>query len=185
MRSVLSWLFRSLAGIGIDVLLTLIALLIAIPLMLYAEPAYNATAAFFDRMIGRNGQEYADSSRDTIRSVVKGVVLVALIQSILAWFGFWFADVPAAGVWAILVLMLAIMQLPPLIVMIPLIIYVFSYASSGTAIAFAIWGIIVSGSDTFLKPMFLGRGLKIPMLVILIGAIGGMILHGIVGLIPQ
>ena len=176
------WLFRSLASVGIDVLLTLFALILAGVLMTYAESANRASIAFFDRIVGRDGKEFSDSSRDTIRSVVKGVILVALIQSILAWIGFAFADVPAAGVWAIVVLLLAVMQLPPLVIILPIIVYVFSYASSGVAIAFAIWGIIVSVSDSFLKPIFLGRGLKIPMLVILIGAIGGMILHGIVGL---
>lgn len=178
----LGWLFSSLATIGIDLILTLLALILSGLLIMYAESLNRSSIAFFDRIVGRNGKEFSDSSRDTIRSVVKGVVLVAVIQAILAWIGMAFADVPAAGVWAVLVLFLAVMQLPPLIILLPMIIYVFSEASSGIAIAFAIWSIIVSISDSFLKPMFLGRGLNIPMLVILIGAIGGMILHGIVGL---
>lgn len=178
----LGWLFSSLATIGIDLVLTLLALILSGLLMSYAESLNRSSIAFFDRIIGRNGKEFSDSSRDTIRSVVKGVVLVALIQSILAWIGMAFANVPASGVWAVLILLLAVMQLPPLIILLPMIIYVFSEASSGIAIAFMIWSIIVSVSDSFLKPMFLGRGLKIPMLVILIGAIGGMILHGIIGL---
>ena len=181
-KSAVGWLFRSLAAVGVDILLTLFALILAGLLMNYADGANRSSIAFFDRIVGRHGKEYSDTSRDTIRSVVKGVVLVAVIQSVLAWVGMAFADVPAAGVWAILVLLLAVMQLPPILVLLPMIIYVFSEASSGVAIAFAIWSVIVSVSDSFLKPMFLGRGLKIPMLVILIGALGGMILHGIVGL---
>ena len=45
-----------------------------------------------------------------------------------------------------------------------------------------VWGILVSASDAVLKPLFLGRGMDIPMLVILIGAIGGMMMSGIIGL---
>ena len=54
--------------------------------------------------------------------------------------------------------------------------------STGVAIFFTIWSLVVSGSDAFLKPLFLGRGMSIPMPVILLGAIGGMVLSGIVGL---
>jgi predicted PurR-regulated permease PerM len=151
-------------------------------LMVHGESANKASIAFFGRMVGHSGKEYSDSSRDTIRSVVKGVVLVAVIQSVLAWIGFAVVGLPAAGVWAIVVLLLAIIQLPPTIVILPIIIYVFSYASTGMAIGFAVYGILVSISDSFMKPIFLGRGLKTPMLVILIGALGGMMLHGIVGL---
>ncbi len=181
-RTAAGWLFSSLAGLGIDILLTIFAIAIAGVLMVNGESANEASIAFFGRMVGHSGKEFSDSSRDTMRSVVKGVVLVAVIQSVLAWIGFAVVDLPAAGVWAIVVLILAIIQLPPTIIILPIIIYVFSYASSGMAIGFAIYGILVSISDSFMKPIFLGRGLKTPMLVILIGAIGGMILHGIIGL---
>jgi len=81
-----------------------------------------------------------------------------------------------------LVLVLAIMQLPPILVIGPVIFYVFGTSGLGTAIAFAVYGILVSASDAILKPLFLGCGVEVPMPVILLGAIGGMILSGIVGL---
>ena len=90
--------------------------------------------------------------------------------------------IPAAGIWTFAVLMLAIMQLPPIIVLGPIAIWVFSTAEPVPATIFAVYALIVSSSDSFLKPLFLGRGMQIPMLVILLGAIGGMILSGIVGL---
>jgi len=179
---VVGWFVKSLAGIGLDILLTIFALMIAGMLMVHGESANKASIAFFGRMVGQNGKEFSDSSRDTMRSVVKGVVLVAVIQAVLAWIGFAVVGLPAAGVWAIVVLLLAIIQLPPTIIILPIIIYVFSYASTGMAIGFAIYAMLVSVSDSFMKPIFLGRGLKTPMLVILIGALGGMMLHGIIGL---
>ncbi len=66
--------------------------------------------------------------------------------------------------------------------MIPAIAIVFSYADTTPAIIFTIYAIIVALSDNFLKPMLLGKGLATPMLVILIGALGGMMLQGILGL---
>ena len=118
----------------------------------------------------------------TIRSVVKGILLVAIIQAVLAYIGFVVIQLPAASVFAVLVLIFAIIQLPPLIAMIPAIAIVFSYAETTPAIIFSIYAIIVSMSDSFLKPILLGKGLETPMLVILIGALGGMMLQGILGL---
>jgi len=92
------------------------------------------------------------------------------------------AGVPAAGVWALLVLICAVAQLPSALVMIPVAIYVFASASKGTAIAFAVWALFVGLIDNVLKPLLLGRGAGVPTLVIVIGAIGGMISFGIIGL---
>jgi predicted PurR-regulated permease PerM len=90
--------------------------------------------------------------------------------------------VPAPGIWAGLVLVLAIIQLPPLIVLGPIAVWVFSVTDTVPATIFAVFAFSVSISDSFLKPMFLGRGMEIPMLVILLGAIGGAIMAGIIGL---
>ncbi|SMG63767.1 [weak similarity to] protein belonging to Uncharacterised protein family UPF0118, partial [methanotrophic bacterial endosymbiont of Bathymodiolus sp.] len=84
--------------------------------------------------------------------------------------------------WTIIILILAVAQLPPLLVLIPVMVYVFSVADTTPAIIFAIWSIIVSLSDSFLKPLLLGRGMDTPTLVILLGAIGGMMWFGILGL---
>jgi len=119
----------------------------------------------------------------TVRSVVKGVIMVALVQSLLAAIGLWVAGVPAVGLWALLVLVVAVIQLPPILVLGPIAVWVFS-ANDSTVISvgFLIWSLIVSGSDGILKPIFLGRGVQVPMLVILIGAIGGMLGSGVLGL---
>ena len=92
------------------------------------------------------------------------------------------ADIPGAGIWAIAVLILAIAQLPPILILGPIAAYYFSVADTTPAVAFLIFSIIVSASDAFLKPLFLGRGMSIPMIVILLGAIGGMLVSGIIGL---
>jgi predicted PurR-regulated permease PerM len=80
-------------------------------------------------------------------------------------------------------LILAVAQLPPLIILGPAIVYVIATVDSTlTQVLFTIWSLIVSFSDAFLKPLFLGRGMEIPMLVILIGAIGGLMRAGVIGL---
>ena len=176
------WLFGAVGGVSLSVLQIIISILIAAVFLASSEALHHATLAISSRFAGDEGKELTGISIATIRSVAQGVLGVAVIQSLLAGVGLLAIDVPGAGLWALLVLLLAIVQLPPILVLGPIIVYVFSVSTTGPAIAFMIWALIVSGSDTFLKPLFLGRGMDIPMLVILLGAIGGMIMSGIIGL---
>jgi len=82
----------------------------------------------------------------------------------------------------LLVFILALVQLPTILIVLPVIVYVFSVESTTVAVIFAIYEMVAGLSDNVLKPMLLGRGVEIPMLVILIGSIGGMILMGMIGL---
>jgi predicted PurR-regulated permease PerM len=159
------------------------SVIIAGVLLMSASGGYTASRNILSSLVGEErGPAFTDMSILTIRSVVKGVLGVALIQAILSAVGLLVAGVPAAGLWAGLVLVLAIIQLPPLIVLGPIAIWYFSTAEPLPATIFLVFSIIVSISDAFLKPLLLGRGVEVPMLVILIGAIGGAITHGIIGL---
>ena len=152
-------------------------------LLTSAEGGYRTSRNIATSLVGREkGDKLADMSILTIRSVVKGVLGVAVIQAILAAVGLVAIGIPAAGLFAGAVLILAIVQLPPWIILLPISIWYFSVADGVPATIFFIYAMVVSISDAFLKPMLLGRGLETPMLVILIGAIGGALTEGIVGL---
>jgi predicted PurR-regulated permease PerM len=111
-----------------------------------------------------------------------GVIGVAVIQAIFALIGLGLMGVPLSALWALIIMFLTIIQVPALIVIAPIIAYVFSQGSGTTEVIFAVYMLIVGASDGILKPILMGRGVDIPMLVILIGAIGGMILMGMIGL---
>lgn len=177
-----AWLFKAVAGIAMGALGFAVSIIIAGVLMLNADSSYHAFRAVEHRLAGKRAAEFADLSIATIRSVAKGVLGVALIQSLLAAIGLIVMDVPAAGIWTAIILVLAIMQLPPTLVLLPIAIWVFSVAEPVPATIFFVYAMIVSFSDALLKPMLLGRGVDVPMLVILLGAIGGMITAGIIGL---
>ena len=135
------------------------------------------------RIIGEErGDEWADLTTLTIRSVVTGVLGVAVIQAAFALVGLVLMGVPFAVVLAIGIMFLTIIQIPALLIIGPVIAYVFSQGSGTAEIVFTIYMLIVGASDGVLKPLLMGRGVDIPMLVILIGAIGGMILMGMIGL---
>ena len=175
-------LFSFASSMGVTILLFIISTIIAGIFLLKPEASEKAAKSIFATLIGIQGKGFVDISVKTIRSVVQGVLGVAIIQSVLGGIGIWAIGIPAPGLWALIILFLAIIQLPPLLILGPLAIYVFSFADTTPAVIFLIWSIIVSASDAFLKPIFLGRGVDVPMLVILLGAIGGMMLSGIIGL---
>lgn len=177
------WLLSAAAGVGGGVLMFIVSIIIAGAFLVYGHSGSQAMETIAGRVMGKKGgKDFVDLAGATIRSVAQGVLGVALIQSILAGIGLMVMGVPYAGVWAALVLLLAIIQLPPLLILAPIVVYEFSVAETVPAVIFMIYSLIVSSSDAFLKPLFLGRGMDIPMLVILLGAIGGMVLSGIIGL---
>ncbi len=178
------WALKFLGGIAIGVFQFVFSIIIAGVFLLTAKDGYRASLAIGSSLTGsiRSGEELTNLSIQTIRSVTKGVLGVAMIQAFLSAIGLVVMDVPAAGIWTGAILMLAIMQLPPILVLAPIAIWIFSVAEPVPATLFAVYAFVVSISDSFLKPLFLGRGVDVPMLVILIGAIGGAMAAGIVGL---
>jgi len=170
------------AGVGGGLLQFIVSFLIATVFLVSADGVNAGLRRMANRLSPNQGDDLLDMSTSTIRSVAVGVIGIAFIQAMLGGLGMMFAGVPAAGLLAIFILVLAIAQLPPLIILGPVAFYVFSAESTTVAVIFLIWSLLVSFSDAVLKPLFLGRGVDVPMLVILLGAIGGMITSGIVGL---
>lgn len=170
------------AGIGIGVLQFIISTLIAAVFLTNAEAVGKAMRRLASRLSEDHGEEMLSMSSSTIRSVAVGVIGIAFIQAMLGGVGMLVVGVPAAGLLAGVILILAIAQLPPILILGPVAAYVFSVESTTVAVVFLVWSIVVSFSDALLKPLLLGRGVDVPMLVILLGAIGGMVTSGIVGL---
>jgi len=182
LRALGGHVIRFAGSMAIGILQFVASIIIAGVFLVGAEGGRRTSLTFASSLVGDRGEALTDLAVATIRSVAKGVLGVAIIQALLAAIGLAVMSVPAAGVWTFVVLLLAIMQLPPVIVLGPIAIWVFSVAEPVPATIFLIYALIVSFADGVLKPLFLGRGMEIPMLVILVRAISGMIMSGIVGL---
>ena len=178
----LTWLGGVAAGAGIGILQFVFAIAIAGVLLAHEEGARRAAGTIARRLAGERGIEFAALSAATVRSVTRGILGVALIQAILAGLGWLAAGVPAAGLWALLALLLSTAQVGVFPIAIPILVYVFSTADTTTFVALLVWSIFVGSLDNILKPILLGRGLEVPMTVIFIGAIGGFLSSGIIGL---
>lgn len=173
------------ASTASSVLLFLGALIIAGIMMAYGESGSQAMQRIFTRFTGKaKGPQLHSLSTATIRSVATGVIGVAFIQALLLGVGFIMAGVPAAGVLAVVVLLLGIVQLPAVLVSLPVIAYLWisGDASTTSNIVFTIYLLVAGMADNVLKPLLLGRGVDAPMPVVLLGALGGMVSAGIIGL---
>lgn len=161
------------------------AIIIAGIMMAYGDSGGIAMERIVSRVSGRDkGPELLKLSTLTLRSVAAGVLGVAFLQALIMGVGFVFSGIPAAGVLAVVVLLIGILQLPALLVSLPVVAWLWG-VGDGSNVHNLIWTVylLVGGlADNVLKPLLLGRGVDAPMPVILLGAIGGMISAGIIGL---
>ena len=180
-KGIVSGALNTMTGI----LLFLVSLIIAGIMMAYGESSSASFQKIFQRIAGpRRGPDLWKLSVGTIRSVANGVIGIAFIQALILGIGLILADIPAAGVLAIVILFLGIAQLPAILITIPAIGYMWTLGDLSTTmnIIMTLYLVVGGFSDGILKPLLLGRGVDAPMPVILIGAIGGMITAGIIGL---
>ena len=181
-KTVLLKLFGLFKNTASGVLIFTLSIIISGVMLTYAKAAGKFAHSLFVQLAGKAGESIVDSAELTVRNVAKGVLGVAIIQSLLAGIGFVLAGIPLAGLWILVCLILAIVQIGILPVSIGVIIYIWGAADAGTATIFTIWMVLVGISDNILKPILLGKGAPAPMLVVFLGAIGGFMVSGFIGL---
>jgi predicted PurR-regulated permease PerM len=175
-------LLRIGADTGLGILKFLIAVIVAGFLFSPAPALATAVKRFSRRLNPERGEELVDQAGATIRAVSRGVIGISVLQALLAGIGLMVAGVPQASLITFAVLILGIIQVGPSIVIIPLIIWSWMTMETTSALLFTVYMVPVNLLDNLLRPLVMGRGLKTPILVILIGVIGGTLAYGITGL---
>lgn len=184
LKPVLAGVAKFAGGLAGGVLSFILSIIIAAILVGYGDSASRLAGDIFIRVTASDtrGRRLVALTAATIRGVAQGVVGVAIVQAALVGLGFFVIGLPFAGLLSLVVLLLGILQAPATLITVPAIIYVFSTHSTTAAVIFAVYSVAAELSDNVLKPFMLGRGLEVPMPVILIGVIGGMVSGGLVGL---
>lgn len=165
-----------------SILMLVFSLIISGIFLVHTEKSEKSVGSFATHMLGSAGNDILHLIVQTIRNVAKGILGVAVIQFILMGTFLVLADVPMAGLWAFLVLILAIVQIPPTLVAIPVIVYLYTAKEPLPATLWSILMLLAAFSDNILKPWLMGKGAPVPMLVIFLGAIGGFMMMGFIGL---
>jgi predicted PurR-regulated permease PerM len=171
-----------LGGFGRGLLMFFVSVIIAGVSLVKADAATAFVRKLVHRLAGERSDEMLPVTGATIRNVAKGILGVAFFQFLAAGTVFVLANVPLPGLWAFAVLVIAILQLPSIIVILPVIIYLFAVKELAMAILWTIALLAIGLSDNVLKPLLMGQHSTVPMLVIFLGAIGGFIFSGLIGL---
>jgi predicted PurR-regulated permease PerM len=182
LKSIGATLLGAAGSAGIAILQFLASVIIAGFLLSPGPMLVEAVVAFLHRRVSRRGSEFMQLAGATIRNVSQGVIGVSLLQALLAGIGLTVAGVPGASLIAFGVLVLGIIQIGPTVIIIPVIIWSWMTMETWTALIFTAYMVPVNLIDNILRPIIFARGLKTPMLVIIVGVIGGTLSNGIIGL---
>lgn len=163
-------------------LLQVILSVVIAGVLMVSTSAQNLATNFIKRISGDSGDEFLDISVSTVYQVVKGILGVAIIQTLIQAVGLFGAGIPFAGVLTVVCLMLSIIQVGPIIINLGVIAYLFSLDNTTAAALWTVFFVLSGLSDNVLKPLLLGKGALVPMLVIFLGVIGGFMMSGFVGL---
>jgi len=130
-------------------------------------------------------EELVDRIVSVASVVLKGSLVIGVIQGGLAGAAFFLAGIPGWAFWTTVMIVLSLIPaVGSALVWIPAAIYLFSTGPAGTALVFTAWCAVVVGTvDNFLRPRLVGQGAKMPDIMVLISTLGGIFLFGAVGFI--
>lgn len=171
--------FGSLAAFFLHLLLTV---LLSTVFYLHGEKAVAGVRAFAWRLTGERGERSVALAGQAIRAVAMGVVVTALVQSLLGGIGLYFAGVPMAVMLTAVMFVLAVAQIGAGPVLIIAVIWLYWTSSTVTATLFLAWAVFCGMIDNVLRPVLIKSGADLPLLLIFAGVIGGLLAFGVVGL---
>ena len=182
LRGTGTWLLAQAGSFGVMLIHFILTLILTALLYCNGEAAAGMVRRLAHRIAEERGENATLLAAMAVRAVAQGVVITALIQSILAGLGLAVIGVPYASLLTAFIFMLTIAQIGPGPVLIPATIWLFWKGSTGWGVAMLAWSIFVMGMDGFLRPILIRRNANLPLLLIFAGVIGGLIAFGIIGL---
>ena len=170
------------ASLGAMLLQTMVAIVIAALFLYQADTARQWSENLSKKIADEKGLALSKLAVSTVSNVAQGILGVEIIQAFLSGTGMMLASVHGTGFWTMVVLIVATIQLPPMLILLPVVIYLFYTSTLIAAIGFLVLAIVISIIDTPMRAFLMGRDSKTPILIIMMGAIGGMLAFGIIGL---
>ncbi len=176
------WVLQSSAGIALNALNIVLAVIMAGLLYSYGDNARAVAEQLALRIGGPAAVSATHTAANTVRGVSLGVIGTALIQSLLSGIGFALAGISAAPILGLLCFLAAILQIGTSIIWIPTAAWLAHLDQDGWAIFTVVWGLAINVMDNFIKPYFIGLASPLPFLLIMVGVVGGLLAWGFVGI---
>ena len=183
LRPAALWLIREGRLVGVFLAEFALGVLLASILLYRAEPLGRVAGVFLDRIGGAFATGLGRKAVITIRSTVLGLLGSAAAQTAVASFAYYLADVPHWPILSMLTFMLGLVQIGPILIWLPISFWLWSNGQIGMAIFVSLWGLVVVGlTDNLVKSLVVARGADVPALLAFLGAVGGLLSWGVVGI---
>ncbi len=176
------WFASEVGSFGMVLLQFLLTVVIAAIMYAGGEKAATWMRRFGQRLAGERGEHAVVLAGRAIRGVAIGVVVTALVQSLLGGIGLAVAGMPLVPVLTALMFMLCLAQFGPALVLLPAVGWMFWSGDTVWGIFLAVWTLVVMSLDNILRPYLIRKGADLPLLLILAGVIGGLIAFGLLGI---
>jgi predicted PurR-regulated permease PerM len=180
--SAAGWFVGALGSFSIAIVQLVLTLVIAAALYAGGDRAEALAERFGYRLAGSRGRESVRLAGQAIRSVALGVVVTALVQSVMTGIGLAMAGVPLATVLTAVTFMLCIAQLGAGLVLIPAVVWLYWSGHPGWGTFLVVWTVIILSLDNIVRPLLMRKGAHLPLALLLAGVIGGLIAFGLVGI---
>jgi predicted PurR-regulated permease PerM len=179
---VLEWITGRIGGLGAMMVQFLLTVIVSGVLYARGEVAARGVRRFAVRLAGGQGDKAILLAASTVQGVARGIVVTAVIQTVIAGAGLFLTSVPAAGLMTAAVFIFCIAQLGPILVMLPAVIWKFYSGASVSGFILLAFMLVAGTIDNFIRPILIRKGADLPILLIIAGVIGGLIGFGVMGL---
>jgi predicted PurR-regulated permease PerM len=176
------WLLAQLGGFGARILEFVLTVIVAAVLYSTGEDATASLRRFARRLAGAQGDAAVTLAGQAIRGVALGVIVTALVQSVLGGIGLAVAGVPFAVVLSAVMFLLAVVQIGPLPVLLICVGWLYWNGGTGWAIGLLVWSVLVDRINSVLLPILVRRGVDLSLALVFVGVIGGLIAFGLIGI---
>jgi len=181
-RDIARWVLAQIGTVGTLLIEIVLTVIIAIILYANGESAAAGVVAFARRLSGPAGERAAILSARAIRAVALGIVVTALVQSVIGGIGLAVTGMPYPLLLSSVMFLLGIAQIGPFPVLLGAVIW--AYWANGTfwGTLMLLWALVTGSLDNVLRPILIKRGADLPLLLIFAGVIGGLFAFGLIGL---
>lgn len=180
--TVAAWLIGQVGSGGLVVLQFLLTVIIAAIMYAGGERAGAMLLRFGYRLAGERGEQSMLLAGRAIRGVALGVVVTALVQSVLGGIGLAVCGVPFAALLSGVMFLACIAQIGVVPVLVPAIVWLYWSGDVTWGTVLLVWALVVGSLDNVLRPILIRKGADLPLLLIFAGVIGGLITFGLIGI---
>ncbi|ADM98924.1 predicted inner membrane protein [Dickeya dadantii 3937] len=177
-----SWVVSQAAHIGRFLMHCTLMVLFSVLLYSKGDQVALGVRRFAIRLGRQGGDSAVILAAQAIRAVALGVVVTAIVQSVLGGIGLALAGIPYTTLLTVLMFLSCVAQIGPLTVLIPAIIWLYWSGDTTWGTILLIWSCVVGTLDNIIRPLLIRMGADLPMLLILSGVIGGLLAFGMIGL---